>query len=913
MRETSGAGRRLGHAGVADGRAVTPGTNVVRRLAACMVCLAALVPALAPALELGPIEARSALYEPLDARIPVRDARSGDLEGLNVTLGSPAQFELAGVERLQHLGLLEFVVVTEGEGGGYIQVRTAEPIIEPSLTFLIDVDWPRGRTVRGYKLRLASAAGSAAARPARRAEPAAQPETDLPPSASVSEPAPSGAAYGPVRKSETLWSIASRLRPDTSVSTQRMMLAILEANPEAFAFRNVNALRAGATLRIPSRDEIGPDDLHAAIAEVKRQHAAWLEHRKSAPADSGMEPGGRIEVVSPETAIDTTAREDGADDSALRRELALAMEEADAVRRENDELKLRLADAENRIGEMNRLVELKNDEIAGLQSELSARPEPMPAPGEAQPIAVTQDQVSELNRLVELKNEEIAALRAELNASTEATPAPAAEPTGAEQAPLPAEPTGAEQTPLPTEPTGAEQTPLPAPAQAEPVATAQPEPKPLPFGLGTLPVNPVFLVGGAGLLLLLLGVLALLRRRRASTEAEEDFLEAAEASPAEEDGLLLELEAVAAELADEPGDSPDRQPDRRVRSESAAAAVSDGDAEQRSRNGDMEGSERLVEARIAELWREEDDRDLEGAFPADTDAEDDSAEITFDIDDLAADDSVRGAEEGGSGDGFGISDAAMERETDPSETVPPRTDDDVGGGLDRVTDRPVPAPATVTGDASSRDPGFRMMDGRTRSSPRSASGGRRTRTRARPKRRTKASVGVPAWPSTGASTPGGSRATPTPRVRHRRRCPGSPSMAAGPVRFHSKTSARTRCRRRSISPRSTWKWAMPRALADSSRRCWPKAMPSSGRPLGKCSRSSPELPCTRAWQRPRSNRPGTGRTGAEPGPAARECASRSVWNTTAAGSTVSSPRPPDVRCRARWRRRWHESRRHRFG
>ena len=659
---------------------MTPGTKFVRRLAAYMVCLAALAPALAPALELGPVEARSVLYEPLDARIPVRDARSGDLEGLNVTLGSPAQFELAGVARLPHLGLLEFVVIAEGEGGGYIQVRTAEPIIEPSLTFLIDVDWPRGRTVRGYKLRLASGAGAAAARPVRRAEPAVQPETDPPPSASVSEPAPSGAAYGPVRKSETLWSIASRSRPDTSVSIQRMMLAILEANPEAFAFRNVNALRAGATLRIPGRDEIGPDDLDAAIAEVKRQHAAWLEHRKSAPADSAMEPGGRIEVVSPETAVDTTAREDGADvPAALRRELALAMEEADAVRRENDELKLRLADAENRIGEMNRLVELKNDEIAGLQSELSARSEPMPAPGEAQPLAAARDQVSELNRLVELKNEEIAALRAELNASTEATPAPAAEPTGVEQ------------------------TPLPVLARAEPVATAPPEPGPLPFGLGTLPVNPVFLVGGAGLLLLLLGVLALLRRRRASTEAEEDFLEAAEASPAEEDGLLLELEAVAAELADEPDDSPDRRPDRRV--PSASAAVSDGDAEQGSRNGDTEGSERLVEARMAELWREEDDRNPVRALPADTDARDDSAEISFDIDDLAADDTVRGTKESDSGDGFGVSDAAMERGTDPSEAIPPRTDDEEGGMLDRVTDRPVPAPATATGDASRRDSG----------------------------------------------------------------------------------------------------------------------------------------------------------------------------------------------------------------
>ena len=669
---------------------MTPGMNIVRRLAACVACLAVLAPALAPALELGPIEARSALYEPLDARIPVRDARSGDLEGLNVTLGSPAQFELAGVARLQHLGLLGFAVVAEGEDRGYIHVRTAEPIIEPSLTFLIDVDWPRGRTVRGYKLHLASAAGSAATRPARRVEPAARPETDPPPSASVSEPAPSGAAYGPVRTSETLWSIASAARPDTSVSTQRMMLAILEANPEAFAIRNVNALRAGATLRIPNRDEIGPDELHAAIAEVERQHAAWLEHRQSAstraapdpaPVDSAMEQGGRIEVVSPETATDATAGEDGAGVSALRRELALAMEEADVVRRENDDLKLRLADAESRMGELNRLVELKNEEIAGLQSELSARAESMPAPGEAQPIAGARDQVGELNRLVELKNEEIAALRAELSASTEATPAPAAEPATVERPPQP------------------------APARAEPVAAAEAETRPLPFGLGALPVNPVFLVGGAGLLLLLLGILALLRRRRASTEAEEDFLEAAEASPAEEDGLLHELEAVAAELADEPGDSPDRRPDRPVRSGSAAAAFADGDDERRSLNGDMAGPEDLVEARIAELWREEDDRNPEGAFPAEKDAEDDSAEMTFDIDDLAAADSVRGTEEGGSRDEFGITDAAMERETDPPQAAPPRTDDQEGGGLDRATGRPVPAPATVTGDASGRDPG----------------------------------------------------------------------------------------------------------------------------------------------------------------------------------------------------------------
>ena len=234
--------------GLADQRAVARGTGILHRLVVCAMCLLAFAPRLAPALELGPIEARSALYEPLDAQIPVRDARSGDLEGLRVELGSPAQFELAGVARLQHLDLLEFVVVEQDDGSGYIHVRTDEPIIEPLLTFLVDVDWPRGRTVRGYRLRLAPSIGRTAgtlqsARAAQEPRPSSETgasgadtsETDTSEASPVSPPASGGTRYGPVRRSETLWSIAARLRPDDSVSVQRMMLAILEANPEAFA------------------------------------------------------------------------------------------------------------------------------------------------------------------------------------------------------------------------------------------------------------------------------------------------------------------------------------------------------------------------------------------------------------------------------------------------------------------------------------------------------------------------------------------------------------------------------------------------------------------------------------------------------------------------------------------------------
>ena len=484
---------------------------LVRGILVCATCLPVLAPRLAPALGLGAIEARSTLHEPLEARIPLTRVRGGDLEGMRVALGTPTQFELAGVARLEVLERLRFTVVAQDGQRDYIRVWTDQPITEPTLTFLVEADWPRGRTVRGYRLRLAAAVGGAAAGGADAADAAATeaergPEAGAPgseaaggsDSAPAVSPASSGARYGPVRASDTLWSIAKRVRPDASVSVQRMMLALLEANPEAFAIGNVNALNAGATLRIPSRSEIGPDDRTAAIAEVKRQQAAWTQHREgvlaapasptpapapSAPAapapprEAAPEPGGRAEAVSPDTTPEAPAeaaeREEDAELRSLRDQLALAIEEADAARRENEALKLRLAEVEDHVEELSRLVDLKGEEIAALQGELRARAQSKPAPT----------------------------------------------------------------------PPEAESEPAPAPAEAQP--------KSAPFGLGALPVNPVFLVGGAGLFLILLGVVALLRRRASAAAGDDEALDSPRPPPRNEDNLLQELEAMAADLAAE--------------------------------------------------------------------------------------------------------------------------------------------------------------------------------------------------------------------------------------------------------------------------------------------------------------------------------------------------------------------------
>ena len=650
---------------------------MLHRLAACAVCLLMVVPRLAPALELGPIETRSALYEPLDARIPMRDVQGGDIEGLSVTLGSPAQFELAGVARLPHLDLLQFTVVSQSDGGGHIHVSTDEPIIEPSLTFLIDVDWPRGRAVRGYRLHLSPAAPlPAAATPSVRPTPEVQREPDASPSAAApASPSAGAATYGPVRSSETLWSIASRLRPDRSVSVQRMMLAILETNPEAFAIPNVNALNRGAVLRVPSREEIGSDDMTAAIAEVERQHEAWKAYRESgrlptppptavAPREPTPEPSGRVEVVSPETPSVVAGRAEDANTEALRNQLALAVEEADARRRQNDELTLRLSEAEDHIRELSRLVDLKNEEIAGLQAELRAIAETAPTPSETEPMPAP--------------------------APSETEPMPAPMPSGTEPVPAPAP---SEAEPMPT-PAPSEEEVVPAPAVAVP---DEARPGTMPFGLGALPINPVFLVGGAGLLLILLGVVALLRRRRASagedelsehsavTEAESPAVasgalaEGADASPGDDDNLLLELEAVAADLADE---TDDRRPGE---ARAAPGGDSSDDAELDARERDILrfDTDDLPDEQMAALWP--DDSEAERALLDEIDA-DDADDITFDLDALAEDEPDSRTRRSDTSDDFDSSDDFDISDLTDLADLHAETDEDARRGLRDAAD-----------------------------------------------------------------------------------------------------------------------------------------------------------------------------------------------------------------------------------
>ncbi|PJK01337.1 ferrous iron transporter B [Lysobacteraceae bacterium NML91-0213] len=399
-----------------------------------LLWLALCVSAPAFALGLGQIQVRSQAGEPLLAEIPVVSSDPAELQQLRARLASPETFARIGLQAPQGaVSDLQFNVALDAQGRPVIRVTTLQPVQEPLLTFLVEVDWGQGRLVREYSAlldapdtiaapaqppiqaplpaqpstegRIVREAASAAAddgqgitpppaEPAPTTETAAVP-TQAQPAAPVAATAQRSTPgeYGPVQAGDTLSQIVQRIAPDDSVSVNQMMLALLRSNPEAFIGGNINSLRQGAVLRIPARDEALSVSTREATAEVRAQVARWRELSQpvpqpglaATPADSEADgrtaaappaaQDARLEIVPPgaggtQQAATRSGISAGGEGDMFRQELQQAQETVAAREAEVEELKARLAELERLQQQQQQLIALKDSELAAAQQRL---------------------------------------------------------------------------------------------------------------------------------------------------------------------------------------------------------------------------------------------------------------------------------------------------------------------------------------------------------------------------------------------------------------------------------------------------------------------------------------------------------------------------------------------------------------
>jgi pilus assembly protein FimV len=206
----------------------------------------------------------------------------------------------------------------------------------------------------------------------------------VPAAPTYAAPAYTGNEYGPVAEEQTLWSIAGETRLGDDVSMSQMMLAYLRVNPEAFIDGNINRLRKGFVLRVPSRADVTAVGRDEALAEVQAQNGLWREYvarvtGQTYPQATGVQeaaPPGQTSEGADEQLTLLAPKEGGEAESGtqeagatenLRNKLALSEESLEAARVENQELRERIGMLEEQVAKMQRLIELKQDELAELQ------------------------------------------------------------------------------------------------------------------------------------------------------------------------------------------------------------------------------------------------------------------------------------------------------------------------------------------------------------------------------------------------------------------------------------------------------------------------------------------------------------------------------------------------------------------
>ncbi|HHS7808938.1 TPA: FimV/HubP family polar landmark protein [Pseudomonas putida] len=451
----------------------------VRKLVLAIAAASALSSGMAHALGLGELTLKSTLNQPLVAEIELLDVKDLTAAEVVPSLASPEDFAKAGVDRQAFLNDLTFTPVLNASGKSVLRVTSSKPLSEPMVKFLVQVMWPNGRLLRDYSVLLDPSKFSP-----QTADAAAQPA----PSQTIT--APTTGATHPSQYTttprDTLWEIAAKAR--TGGSVQQTMLAIQALNPDAFIDGNINRLKTGQVLRLPDSVESTALPQSKAIAEVAAQNEAWRQGRRyvakpgtgqqqldatkrgRSNVGAGQNAKDNLSLVSAENAKGRGKGPAG-DAKALSNKLAVAQESLDTTRRDNEELKSRMADLQSQLDKLQRLIELKNNQLAKMQAE---------GPGAA-PAATAA----------------VPAITAELAATPPATPAEAA----------------------PT-PESAIAPPVDTPAETPVVA-----PKPVvdeDKTFNELLTNPILLglIGGGAVVLLLL-LLLLARRRKAQQEAEK--------------------------------------------------------------------------------------------------------------------------------------------------------------------------------------------------------------------------------------------------------------------------------------------------------------------------------------------------------------------------------------------------------
>jgi pilus assembly protein FimV len=467
-------------------------------IALCM----ALLPISVFAAGLGKLNVMSGLGEPLKADIELISVTPEELNSISASIASQEAYATQGIEKPASHNGIKVSIAKNGAGAPILKLNSAEPISEPFLDMLIQVDWSSGRLLREYTVLLDPpgytgeadssaqtaqapiistrgqkkaernmATGNASQNDQMTADSAARMPSGTKKSnkrkkampventgdteASATEAA-SGADYT-TQRGDSLAKIAREMKPE-GVSLEQMLVGLYEANPKAFEGKNMNRLKVGQIIRQPSQETLSAISSGAAKKEIRVQTANWNAYRNKL---AGMV----AESPSADTEANTNSAGGKIKSAAEDKSTPAATGPKDVVKLSTGDAATSKADPAN--------VKALQDKIASLQEEATAREKSVK---EAQDRSASlEKQIADMQKLLAMKNGAMSDLQKQAEAAAAkkpdvATPAPV-EPAKPAEVTKPTEVAKPAETAKPETPKPEAETPAvkPVPAAAAPV------------------------------------------------------------------------------------------------------------------------------------------------------------------------------------------------------------------------------------------------------------------------------------------------------------------------------------------------------------------------------------------------------------------------------------------------------------
>jgi pilus assembly protein FimV len=285
-------------------------------IAAAAIALLGLPASPVFALSLGRITVLSALGEPLKAEIEVPNISAEEAASLKTNVAPPAAFTAAGLEYNTVMTGLQASLARRADGRSYLRLSSERAINEPFVDMILEASWSSGRIVRDYTMLFDPAsfkqtvvaptlAQTTVATPSAPAKVLAASEAPTVSSRSAvgapvnvapkAPPAAVNAQQVTVKAGDSAGKLALRNKTN-DVSLDQMLVALLRANPDAFSKGNLNRLRAGAVVDLPSAEQAKAIPAAQATQTVMAQSKDFNEFRRSL-ADN-----------APKTAVEASTR-----------------------------------------------------------------------------------------------------------------------------------------------------------------------------------------------------------------------------------------------------------------------------------------------------------------------------------------------------------------------------------------------------------------------------------------------------------------------------------------------------------------------------------------------------------------------------------------------------------------------------